>query len=80
MVFALIFLCWVLDAETLQDFLLFTHLAFADCGIGRAIIADPVGAFIEAPVPFFHRCRLVAFRAFEEFVSFLELTCTALRC
>ena len=78
--FALRFLCWVLDAETLQDFLLFAHLALEDCGIGRAIIADPVVAFIEAPVPFFHRCRLVAFGAFEEFVSFLELTCTAFRC
>ena len=66
------FLCWVLDAETLHKFLLAAHLALEHCGLGRAIIADPVVAFIEAPVPFFHRCRIVAFCAFKEFVSILE--------
>ena len=70
--FAVIFLCWALDAETLHHCLLVAHLALEDCGLGRAIIADPVVAFSEAPVPFFHRCRLVALCAFEEFVSILE--------
>ena len=61
MVFAVICLCWVLDAETLHNSLFDAHLALEDCCPGRAIIADPVVAVIEAPVPFFHRCRLVAF-------------------
>ena len=72
MVFAVIFFCWVLDAETLHNSLLVAHLALEDCGLGRAIIADPVVAFIETPVPFFHRRRLVALCAFQEFVSILE--------
>ena len=66
------FLALALEDETLHHFLLVAHLALEDCGLGNAIIADPVVAFIEAPVPFFHRCRLVAFCAFEEFVSILE--------
>ena len=70
--FAVIFLFWVLDAKTLHHFLLAAHVALEDCGIGRAIIANPAVAFIEALVPFVHRCRLVAFRTFEEFVSILE--------
>ena len=77
---AVIFLRWVLDAETLHNFLLVAHLALEDCGLGHVIIADPVVAFIEAPVPFFHRRRLVAFCAFEELVSILETPCTAFRC
>ena len=68
----MIFLCLALDAETLHHFLLAAHLALEDFSLGRAISADHVVAFIEAPVPFFHRCRLVAFCAFEEFVCILE--------
>ena len=70
--FAVVFLCWALDAETLHSFLLVAHLALEDCGIGRAVFADPVVAFIEAPVPFFHWHRLVAVCAFEESVRILE--------
>ena len=43
------FLVLGLDAETLQDFRVAAHLALEDCEIGRAILADPVVAFIETP-------------------------------